>query len=139
MLVGAAAEAGLAPSTLVATVPGFVDRDFDTVLHAANVPELNGLQLASELRQALGLPVLLERDVVLQLLGESAAGAVRGRCEVLAIYIGTGIGAAYLGEQGIFRGGGWALEIGHIPVLSSLDEHPLREKDRELRCRSEAR
>ncbi len=128
MLVEAAAEAGLAPSTLVATVPGFVDRDFDTVLHAANVPELNGLQLASELKQALGLPVVLERDVVLQLLGESAAGAVRGRCEVLAIYLGTGIGAAYLGEHGIFRGGGWALEIGHMPVLPFVDEHPLLPK-----------
>ncbi len=36
----ASAEAGLAPSSVVATVPGFIARDFDTVVHAANVPEL---------------------------------------------------------------------------------------------------
>ena len=109
-------DAGLAPAQAVATVPGFIARDFDTVLHAANVPELVGLRLASGLAQALGMPVALERDVVLQLLGECRAGAVLGERHVLAIYIGTGIGAAYMGEGSVFRGGGWALEIGHMPL-----------------------
>ena len=112
----ASAAAGLSPTAIVATVPGFLDRDFDTVLHAKNVPELNGHRLATELSAALALPVQLERDVVLQLLGETSAGAIVGETEVLAIYVGTGIGAAYLGSEGIFRGGGWALEIGHIPM-----------------------
>ena len=119
-------DAGLAPQRVVATVPGFVDRDFDTVLHTANIPELNGHRLATQLANELELPVRLERDVVLQLLGESAAGAVRGLRDVLAVYVGTGIGAAYLGENGIFRGGGWALEIGHMPVYSSQDDQPRR-------------
>jgi allose kinase len=117
----ASTEAGLTPQTVVATVPGFVDRDFDTVLHTANIPELNGHRLASELANELSLPVRLERDVVLQLLGESTAGEISGQRDVLAVYIGTGIGAAYLGEHGIFRGGGWALEIGHMPVYSTED------------------
>ena len=73
-----AAEAGLAPVSVIATVPGFLDHDGDTVLHAANVPELAGIPLASRLSAALGLPVTLERDVGLQLLGESVAGAVAG-------------------------------------------------------------
>lgn len=66
--------------------------------------------------------------MVLQLLGESASGAIANECEVLAVYFGTGIGAAYLGENGIFRGGGWALEIGHMPVLEPGDrqESPKR-------------
>jgi allose kinase len=117
----ASTEAGLTSQMVIATVPGFVDRDFDTVLHAANIPELNGHRLASELADELALPVRLERDVVLQLLGESTAGAVAGQREILAVYFGTGIGAAYLGEHGIFRGGGWALEIGHMPVYSTED------------------
>ncbi|MHA6686040.1 ROK family protein [Mesorhizobium sp. A556] len=118
----ASLEAGLAIERVVATVPGFIGRDFDTVLHTANIPELNGTHLASELAAALGVPVRLERDVVLQLLGESIAGAVRGESEVLGVYFGTGIGAAYLGRDGIFRGGGWALEIGHMPVRR-MDDH----------------
>lgn len=115
----AAAEAGVSPARLVATVPGFIDRDGDTILHTANVTALNGLPLASRLSAALGLPVTLERDAVLQLLGEAAAGAVAGEREVLAIFLGTGIGAAYLGAGGIFRGGGWALELGHMPRAPS--------------------
>ena len=116
MVREAGAAAGLSATRVVATVPGFLDRDFDTVLHAKNVPELDGHAIASELSAALSLPVLLERDVVLQLLGEARAGAVAGQAEVLAVYLGTGIGAAYLGAGGIFRGGGWALEIGHMPM-----------------------
>ena len=117
LLRAAAAEAGTTPERVVATVPGFIDRDGDTVLHTANVPELDGMALGTRLSSALGLPVQLERDVVLQLLGEAAAGAVAGACDVLAVYYGTGIGAAYLGAAGIFRGGGWALELGHLPLL----------------------
>lgn len=116
ILRAASRDAGLAIERVVATVPGFIGRDFDTVLHTANIPELNGTHLASELAAELGVPVRLERDVVLQLLGETIAGAVREKSEVLGIYFGTGIGAAYLDRNGIFRGGGWALEIGHMPV-----------------------
>ncbi|HRO11209.1 ROK family protein [Amaricoccus sp.] len=128
LLRAAAAEAGITPARVVTTVPGFLAADGDTVLHTANVPELDGVRLASRLAAALGLPVTLERDVVLQLLGESAAGAVRGAREVLAVYFGTGIGAAYLGAQGIFRGGGWALELGHLPLAAG--NPPERLEDR---------
>ncbi|ESX48432.1 hypothetical protein X762_14650 [Mesorhizobium sp. LSHC426A00] len=109
-VTAACRDAGLKPARVVATVPGFIDRDFDTVLHTANIPELNGIRLGTELASRLRVPVRLERDVVLQLLGESVAGAVKRQKEVLAVYLGTGIGAAYLGKDGIFRGGGWALE-----------------------------
>lgn len=110
------AEADLDVSTWVVTVPGFIARDRDTVVHAANVPELNGRRLATDLSSALDADVVLERDVVLQLLGECRAGSVKGEDHVLAIYLGTGIGAAYVGDGQVFRGGGWALELGHMPV-----------------------
>jgi allose kinase len=128
LLRAASSEAGMKPDRVVATVPGFIGLDFDTILHTANIPELNGVRLASELALELGMPVRLERDVVLQLLGESVAGAVIGEYEVLAVYLGTGIGAAYLGKGGIFRGGGWALEIGHMPVYrpGTGDRQPKR-------------
>jgi allose kinase len=112
----ASAKAGLSPNRVVATVPGFIDLDRDRVLAAANVPELNGRRLATELSTALGLDVLLERDVVLQLLGECRSGVAVGETHVLAVYFGTGIGAAYLADGRIFRGGGWAMELGHAPV-----------------------
>ena len=126
----ASAEAGLVASDMVATVPGFIARDGDTVLYAANVPELNGLRLASGLAMALGVTVLLERDVALQLLGERRAGSVAGEDHVLAVYFGTGIGATYVGDGQVFRGGGWALELGHMPVHGRGQTLPGLQPDR---------
>ena len=126
----ASVEAGLAPSSIVATVPGFIARDFDRVVHAANVPELNGLRLASDLAAALDMDVVLERDVTLQLLGERRAGSVVGEDHILAVYFGTGIGAAYLGDGRVFRGGGWALELGHMPLHGRGQTLPGLEPDR---------
>jgi allose kinase len=129
-LMEVVAVAEIAPVRVIVTVPGFIAPDFDYVLSAANVPELNGVGLATALQSRIRVPVKLERDVVLQLLGESYAGAVRGESHVLAIYFGTGIGAAYLAEGTIFRGGGWALEIGHMPMHGTGRSLPGIERDR---------
>jgi predicted NBD/HSP70 family sugar kinase len=112
------AETGIRPDVLVATVPGFLDADEDKVLFAGNVQSLNGRRLASELASALGFPVYLERDSVLALMGETVAGVGIGGNAVLGIYLGTGVGAAFIQDGKPFRGAGWALEIGHIPFGS---------------------
>ncbi|MBZ9990207.1 ROK family protein [Mesorhizobium sp. BH1-1-5] len=109
------AEAGLTPDLMVSTVPGFIDTDGDRVLFAGNVPELNGHHLASELGALLGFPVIIERDSVLVLAGEVIAGAAKGADSVLGLFFGTGVGGAFLQGGEAFRGGGWALEIGHMP------------------------
>lgn len=114
---------GLTFDAVVMTVPGFVDRDFDHVLYAANLPEFNGLPLASGLTQRLGVPVVLERDAVLLLQGERANGVAQGCRSVLGIFFGTGVGAALIEDGQLFRGAGWALEIGHMPIHG--DAEPL--------------
>ena len=67
MIDAVVADAGLPPWAIVATVPGFIDTDFDRVLFAGNIPGLNGRLLASELSRRVGCPVLLERDAILAL------------------------------------------------------------------------
>jgi predicted NBD/HSP70 family sugar kinase len=119
MISTAMAESGIQPAAIVSTVPGFLDAQQNRVLYAANIPELNGLLLASDLARRIGLPVLLERDSVLALMGEYVAGACQGAGSVLGLFFGTGIGGAFL-QQGLpFRGSGWALEIGHMPFSGS--------------------
>jgi predicted NBD/HSP70 family sugar kinase len=108
-------EAGLKPDVVVSTVPGFLDPDGDRVLFCANIPELNDRRLASELGARIAIPVVLERDSVLALLGETLAGAARGASAVLGLFFGTGVGAAFLQDGRPFRGAGWALEVGHMP------------------------
>lgn len=112
------AEIDMQPDMLVATVPGFLDADEDRVIFAGNVQALNGRRLATELTSLLGLPVCLERDSVLALMGETVEGVGKGGQAVLGIYLGTGVGAAFIQDGRPFRGAGWALEIGHIPFGS---------------------
>lgn len=115
MVEAAVGESGIRPAHVVATVPGFIDLDFDHVLSAANVPGLNSRALASELGARLGCPVFLERDAILLLSGEVVAGGARGAGDVLGMFFGTGVGTAYLHDGQAFRGGGWALELGLMP------------------------
>jgi hypothetical protein len=49
-----------------------------------------------ELARETGIPVILERDAVLALMGEYAAGGCRGAKSVLGFFFGTGVGASYL-------------------------------------------
>jgi hypothetical protein len=112
-------EAKLQPHTIVSTVPGFLDKTARHVLLAVNIPELNGCALVDELARETGIPVTLERDAVLALMGEHAAGGCRGAKSVLGFFFGTGVGAAYLQNGSAFRGGGWALEVGHMPYHGS--------------------
>jgi predicted NBD/HSP70 family sugar kinase len=108
-------ESGLKPEAIVSTVPGFLDARESRILHAANIPELDGCLLANALGQLTGLPVVLERDAVLALIGEYVAGVCQGANAVLGLFFGTGVGAAFLQNGLPFRGSGSALEIGHMP------------------------
>jgi predicted NBD/HSP70 family sugar kinase len=119
MISTAITESGLHPEAIVSTVPGFLDATHNRVLYAANIPQLNGLLLANELGHRVGLPVLLERDSVLALMGEYVAGVCQGASSVLGLFFGTGIGGAFLQQGRPFRGSGWALEIGHMPFSGS--------------------
>jgi allose kinase len=115
MIATAVDEARLTADMIVATVPGFLDKAAEHVLFAANIPELNGCALAEKLTRETQLPVILERDAVLSLMGECAAGGCKGAASVVGLFFGTGVGASFLDQGHAFRGSGWALEIGHMP------------------------
>lgn len=111
-----AARQGLSPTTAVLGVPVSPDRDLDQVLSSPNIPQLEGIRLASALTQRLGYPVYLERDIALLLLGEYRAGAAQGASSALGVFFGTGVGAAMLFGGKPYRGFSVGLEIGHIPI-----------------------
>jgi glucokinase len=87
----------------------------------ADAPELD---LAGWSRRAFGLPLRLENDARLALLGEHWSGAARGYDDVAMITLGTGIGgAAMLGGRLLVSRHHQAGVIGgHIPV--SVDGRP---------------
>ena len=103
----------LSPTAVVLGVPVSLAKDLDTVLSSPNVPQLEGLQLASMLGARLRIPVRLERDINLLLLGEVYEKNVSS---TLGIFFGTGIGASLILENRVYRGASVGLEIGHIPI-----------------------
>ena len=103
----------LSPTAVVLGVPVSLAKDLDTVLSSPNIPQLEGLQLGSMLDARLKVPVRLERDINLLLLGEIYGQNVSS---ALGIFFGTGIGASLILENRVYRGASVGLEIGHIPI-----------------------
>ena len=67
------------------------------------------------LRNAFGVPVVLENDVNAGTYGEHLFGAARGRRHVLGIFPGTGIGGGLVLDGRLYRGAhGNAGEVGHM-------------------------
>jgi glucokinase len=55
-------------------------------------------------RTRLGLPLFLENDLRMALLGEWTAGAARGKTDVVMLALGTGIGCAVVSGGQLLRG-----------------------------------
>lgn len=83
-------------------VPGLV-RPTGTVW-APNLPGWERMPLASRVKRALGIPVVVESDRNAAIVGESWLGAARGKSDAIVLMIGTGIGAGILSGGRVLRG-----------------------------------
>jgi glucokinase len=84
--------------------PGPVDIDRGIVTIAPNLKGWIDVPIRDILHGALGVPVLVENDVNVALVGEHWRGAARGHDTCAFIFVGTGIGAAFLIDGAIHRG-----------------------------------
>jgi len=103
---------------VVLGMPAMLDRKNDEITHCNNIPQLQGQGLNQFLTTALGCKVLLEQDIMLQVLGEWRAGAVRGQKSVFGVYFGTGIGAAFLQNGNVENELTRDIQAGHIPIMA---------------------
>jgi len=76
------------------------------------------LDLAGWARDSLGLPLVLENDARMALLGEWQSGAGRGSNDVVMVTLGTGLGTAALIDGNLVRGkhGQAGIMGGHLTV-----------------------
>jgi glucokinase len=96
--------------------PGFVDPEEGVSIYSVNL-NWNHIPLARMLSEATGLPVFVDNDVRMYVLGEAKAGAGRGYQHVLGLTIGTGLASAMVNQGQLYYGGGFlAGELGHIPI-----------------------
>ena len=117
-LVEAAVQsAGLKLSDLRAVsigVPGAVDPLTGVVHHAPNLG-WKKVALGAKLGALLKVPVFVENDVNVGVMGEYTLGAGRGAKQLVGIFVGTGIGGGIVLGGRLYQGSrGAAGEVGHI-------------------------
>jgi predicted NBD/HSP70 family sugar kinase len=100
-------------------VPAPLNRTTGGVGSTLILPRWREFDLAGELSQRLGLPVMVENDANLGVLGEAAFGAAQEVHDVAYVQVSAGIGAGLLLGGRLYRGAtGAAGEIGHIQARS---------------------
>jgi len=119
----ALADAGAQLSDLTAVgigAPGTIDSEAGTVSSSPNLPGFQGLEavpLGAMVARALGgVPVKLDNDVRVAILGEWKRGAGRGYRHLLGVWVGTGVGGGLVLDDALYEGQGAAGEIGHMIV-----------------------
>ncbi len=119
----ALADAGAQPSDLRAVgmgVPGAIDTEAGTVSSSPNLPGFQAAEpvpLGAIVSEALGgVPVKLDNDVRVAILGEWKRGAGRGHRNLLGVWVGTGVGGGLVVDGKLYEGQGAAGEIGHTIV-----------------------
>lgn len=127
-VIRAALAAAPEPVSAVAcAIPGIIEPGSGLGI-VANVPCLTGRPVATDLKAALGLPVILANDADCFALAEVAVGAGRGHRVVFGIILGTGVGGGLVIDGRLINAnGGFAGEWGHGPVAARLAGDPVIE------------
>ncbi len=104
-------------------VPGPIDAEGGLVIRLTNLgPTWDGFPLAQTLERRLKLPVVIENDVNVGAVGEHCFGAGRGASDMVALFVGTGLGGGVI-LDGKLRTGfrGSAGEVGHMLLRADGD------------------
>jgi len=100
-------------SGIGAAVAGIIDREKGIVVKSPNVPELNGVNLVSEISARYNTPVLIENDANAAAYGEKIFGEGRNYKSFVMFTLGTGIGGGIVINNELLP---VAAEIGHMTV-----------------------
>ena len=106
----AAGAAGVPLSGIKAiglTAPGSIDPETGVALRVVNM-DLENVPLCNMVSRRLDLPALLENDANAAALGEYVAGAGWGHKSLVAVTLGTGVGAGAVLDGKLFTGFNYA-------------------------------
>jgi glucokinase len=96
---------------------GFIDLDRANVLFAPNLIWRDE-PLTDRVSKIIDMPIVVENDANCHAWAEYRFGAARGKRNVVAAIVGTGIGGGLVLHGELFRGGfGIAAEFGHFRVV----------------------
>ncbi|MBP1887245.1 ROK family protein [Sinorhizobium mexicanum] len=117
-------EAGGLPERVAISITGVIDPQTRRI-KCANIPCIDGRELAAELEAALHLPVVIANDADCFALAEAGIGAGRDHRIVFGAILGTGVGGGLVVDGKLINAdGGFAGEWGHAPAVASEAGHP---------------
>lgn len=97
--------------------PGAVDSDSGTIIFAPNLDGWKNIPLKKELEKLLGVPVFVENDCNIAMLGVHAVELKSKPRHAFGMFVGTGIGGGIIINGELYSGfNHTAAEIGHMVV-----------------------
>lgn len=118
-----ALAAGAEITCLGVGTAGVVDEHGTITSATSTLPGWAGTEVGVVLARRTGLPTTVLNDVHAFATAEARIGAGRGLPSLLAVMVGTGIGGAFVGPTGLWRGAtGTAGSVGHVstPLATGL-------------------
>ncbi len=104
-------------------VPSVVDITRGIVYNVTNIPSWREVHLKELLEGEFGVPVYVNNDANTFALGEKEWGVARGFKDVVAVALGTGVGAGIIAGGALYAGRNCgAGEIGSLPYLDATLE-----------------
>ncbi len=101
-------------------VPGIIYLETGLLRHSPNLPGWENFPVRDAIEQSLGIPVRLDNDANLAVLGEHWRGAGADVDSLCMITLGTGVGGGLIFNGTIWHGFlGMAGELGHIHVAEN--------------------
>lgn len=100
---------------------GIIDRRRGRVFTSPNFHAIEGIDLAREIRERFGIPVVIENDANVAALGEKIAGAGRGFDHFVLLTLGTGIGGGIIQNGELLN---VSAEIGHMSIQADAEKCP---------------
>lgn len=111
--------AGLDKSSVAAIsagAPGVIDEDNGIIIYAPNLPWRN-YNIKKVIEDKFGIPFFIGNDANVGILGEWKYGCAKGKENVVAYFIGTGVGGGVILNNKLFSGSKHAgAELGHAVV-----------------------
>jgi glucokinase len=99
--------------------PGIVDSARAFVIEITNIPGFRNIDIGGALKKWHNVNVALSNDVRVAAVGEHRMGAGKGLNNLIAVFVGTGIGGGVILNGKVYEGSrGSAGEIGHIVTMA---------------------
>ena len=109
---------------------GAIEERTGKIIRSPNMPYLNGLNLPRLLSKRFHVPTKIQNDTTCFLLGVLTFGGAKGRKNVVALTLGTGVGGAVLIDGRILTGSHVsAAELGHMVIKGNSGSKGLTVED----------